>query len=87
MLAFLPPSDGIIAFFEELIESIGPVHILEEFALHFILCEPIKVKSIAGTQDPQNLLHKVEHDSLWHHINHCPLDDVVVRVDQKFYKI
>lgn len=33
----------------------------------------------------QNLLDKIKHDCLRHHVNHSPLDDVVVRVDEEFY--
>ena len=30
-----------------------------------------------------NILHEVEHDGFWNHVNHCSLDDVVVGVDKE----
>lgn len=33
----------------------------------------------------KSLLYEVEHDCLWYHVNHCSLDDVIVRIDEKFY--
>lgn len=62
LLAFLSSSDGVIALLEEIIKSVGTVHVLEEFALHLILGE----------------LHKVEHDGFWNHVNHGALDNVIV---------
>jgi hypothetical protein len=33
----------------------------------------------------KSLLYEIEHDCLWYHVNHCSLDDVVVRIDEEFY--
>jgi len=36
LLAFLPPTDGEVAFLEEVLEFVGAVRVLEEFTLHFV---------------------------------------------------
>jgi hypothetical protein len=41
---------------------------------------------LSGTEGGgKSLLYEIEHDCLWYHIDHCSLDDVVVRIDEKFY--
>ena len=35
LLALLPAADGIIAFLEQVVDAVGPVHVLQEFSLHF----------------------------------------------------
>lgn len=47
LLAFLPPADGVFALPEKLVKFGVLVHVLEEFALHFVLCV-----SVTGVSKP-----------------------------------
>ena len=83
-MAFLSPTDGVVALLQEVIERIGSVHVLKEFALHFVFCESIEGQLGFWEKGGMCLLYEVEHDCLWNHVNHRSLDDVVVRVDEEF---
>lgn len=48
LLALLPPANGVVAFLEEVVDVIGPVHVLQQFALHFVLCESIGYQHGSG---------------------------------------
>jgi len=61
----LPSADRVVALLEQLIDLVGAVHVLEEFALHFV----------AG------VLHEGVHDGFGHHVDHGAADDVVVGCD------
>lgn len=60
--ALLSSADGVVALLQQLIQSISPIHVLQELSLHLILGE----------------LDKVEHDGLWNHVDHSSLDNVIV---------
>lgn len=36
LLTLLPPPDGVVALLEEVIESVGTIHILEQLTLHLV---------------------------------------------------
>lgn len=38
---FFPSADGEVAFFEELFEFVGAVHLLQQLTLHFVFCESV----------------------------------------------
>jgi len=59
---FLPSADCIVALLEQLIDLVGTVHVLEEFALHLV----------AG------VLHEGVHDGFGDHVDHGAADDIVV---------
>jgi hypothetical protein len=42
-LTLLSPADGVVAFLEEVVDVIGPVHVLQQFALHLVLGESTRV--------------------------------------------
>ena len=77
MLAFLSSANSVVALLEKFIEGISSVHILEEFSLHLILCEPTDVNLVAEGR-LEHLLDQIEHNRFGHHINQGLLDDVVV---------
>ena len=62
----LPPPDGVVALFEEVVNLIGAVHVLQELTLHLVF----------------GVRNEVQHDSFWNHVNHGAAGDVVVRVDE-----
>lgn len=50
--ALLPAPDCVVAFFEKIIKLALPVHVLEEFTLHFIPCEPsAEFSSVSGNRN------------------------------------
>lgn len=85
MLTLFSPTDGVVAFFEKLVERLSSVHVLEEFSLHLILCESSLCQLRQRKDDMVYLLDEVQHDRFWYHVNHGTLDNVVVRVDEEFY--
>jgi hypothetical protein len=63
----LPSADRIVALLEQLIDLVGAVHVLEEFALHLVT----------------GVLHEGVHDGFGDHVDHGAADDVVVGCDQE----
>lgn len=43
LLAFLSPTDGVIALLEQIVNTISPIHILQQLLLHVILGESVNV--------------------------------------------
>ena len=35
LLAFLPPSNGVVALLEQIVDFLSAIHLFEQFALHF----------------------------------------------------
>ncbi len=40
LLAFLPPPDGVVALLEQIVKLVGPVHLLQQLALHVFFRVP-----------------------------------------------
>lgn len=81
LLTLFPPADGEVALLEQVVDAVVLVHVLQQFSLHAIFCEPeSQVVSIflISHQSLGGLLDKVEHDSLGNHVGHGSLDNVVV---------
>ena len=87
MQALLPPPYREVTLLEQIIQLVGSVHVFEQLSLHFLLCEP--KESQYFWYEPEKpggcLLHKVEHDGFWDHVDHRPSDNVVVRNNQEFW--
>lgn len=86
LLALLPPAGGVVAFLEKLIQLISPVHVRHELLLHCLLGKPddeLEKTDSCVRELKMNILHKGEHDSLWNHVNHGPLDNIVVRGNEQ----
>ena len=51
LLAFFAPSDRIVALFEQIIQLLCPIHLLEKFSLHFVF--GMSVRSLAQAVAPK----------------------------------
>lgn len=86
LLALLPSADGVLALAEQVVEFVGAVHVVEEFALHFFF--GVSGGALASKQlvsaKGADVLDEIQHDGLWNHVDHRSLHNIVVRVDEKF---
>ena len=73
LLALLAPPDGIIALFEKVIKFLRPVHLLEQFPLHFIFRVPERL--LVGNW---KLHHR--HGTYWTRVNMIALGTISIMV-------
>ena len=67
--ALLSATNRVVALLEQVVEFRLAVHLLEEFALHFVL----------------GVLDEGQHDGFGDHVDHGAADDVVVGCDEEFW--
>lgn len=85
LLALFPPSNGVIAFFQEIVELAGAIHLFQELFLHLIFGMPENrsaFRCFNALGHNISLLNESEHDRFGDHVNQCFPGDVEVRIDE-----
>ena len=67
-LDFLPPADNKVALLEQLVENLRLVQLLQQLPLQILL----------------GVIDQCQRDRLRHHVDHLPLHNVEVRMDEQF---